>query len=146
MCSDRVEPDKRKRVVSGLGNAIQVASKGVQVAGEGIQGVSQGIRISVKVFSVLAMKKSAFFTTPNARGSGLRWQRVGRVVSGSGRGMQVAGRGIQVAGEGIQGDFEGIQSSLRVFSCMAMQKCAFFTAPDASGSGLEFPYYNIRKV
>ena len=38
-----------------------------------------------------------------------RWQKMGRVVSGSGRGIQVAGRGIQVAGEGIQGVFEGIQ-------------------------------------
>ena len=68
---------------------------------------------------------------------------LGRVVSKSGRGIQVAGRGIQVAGEGIQGDFEGIRISVRVFSVLAMQKTAYFTTPNASTSGLEFPNYDI---
>ena len=86
------------------------------------------------VFSVLAMK-NAFFTTPNARGSGLGWQKMGRVVSGSGRGIQVRGRGIQVAGEGIQGVFEGIRISVRAFSVLAMKKNACFTIPNARGSG-----------
>ena len=39
-----------------------MAGKGIQVAGEGIQGDFEGIRISVRVFSVLAMDQDAFLT------------------------------------------------------------------------------------
>ena len=58
------------RVANESGRGIQVAGKGIQVAGEGIQGDFEGIRISVRVFSVLAMDQDAFFTIPNASESG----------------------------------------------------------------------------
>ena len=50
-----------------------MAGRGIQVAGEGIQGDFEGIRTSVRVFSVWAMQKNAFFTTPNASESGLEF-------------------------------------------------------------------------
>ena len=56
--------------MADLARGIQVRGRGIQVAGEGIQGVFEGIQISVRAFSALAMKKSACFTIPNARGSG----------------------------------------------------------------------------
>ena len=58
------------RVANESGRGIQAAGKGIQVAGEGIQGDFEGIRISVRVFSVLAMHQIAFFTIPNASESG----------------------------------------------------------------------------
>ena len=89
-----------------LGASAGPARRGPSAA-EGIQGACEGIRISVRVFSVLAMQQN----------------------------FQEAGRGIQVAGEGIQGDFKGIRSSVRVFCVMAMPENGCFTSPNATESG-----------
>ena len=60
------------------------------------------------VFSVLAMKKNVFFTTPNARGSGLGWQ-IWQGYSGEGQGNSGRRRGHSGGIRGNSDLREGIQ-------------------------------------
>ena len=71
---------KAGEVCSGSGRGIQVvrrgiqvSGEGIQVSGEGIQGVFEGIRMSVRVFSHMAMQRNAFFPNPNASEGGLEF-------------------------------------------------------------------------
>ena len=60
--------------------------------------------------------------------------------------MQVVRKGNHVPGKGNQGVIEGNPMSVRVISHWVMQRSTVFPMPNASGSGLEFPPYNIMRV